>query len=163
FITSFGLKAYRRPLLDDEITRLTGLYDTARTQLMLDFKGALGVVVEAVLQSPGFLYRWELGPQLATMEGSVAKLSAYEIASRRSYFIWRSMPDQALFDAAAAGQLGTDSEISAQAQRLLGDARARGSIASFFADWLRMSQSAIEGRDKDPGLYPEFQADLKAA
>ncbi len=163
FIESFGLKAYRRPLLADEVTRLTALYDKARAELMLDFQGALGVVVEAMLQSPGFLYRWELGPQLATMDGAVAKLTSYEIASRLSYFLWRSMPDQALFDAAAAGQLGTDSEVLTQAQRLLDDPKARESIASFFSDWLRMSQEAIEARDKDPELYPEFQDDLKAA
>src|SRR6185503_15116913 len=104
-----------------------------RGELMLDFQGALGVLVEAILQSPGFLYRWELGPQLATMEGSVAKLTSYEVASRLSYFLWRSMPDQALFDAATAGQLGTEAEVTAQAQRLLDDPKARESIASFFS------------------------------
>ena len=163
FIQSFGLKAYRRPLRADEIEHLTALYDQARGALMLDFRGALGVLVEAMLQSPAFLYRWELGPTLSTMEGAVAKLSPYEMASRLSYFIWRSMPDQSLFDAAAAAGLGTDVEVTAQAERLFGDERAREAVASFFGDWLRMSREAIDERDKDPESYPEFQDDLKAA
>jgi hypothetical protein len=163
FIESFGLKAYRRPLLGEEKDRLKALYDKARGELALDFESALGVVVEAILQSPAFLYRWELGPQLATMDGPVAKLGPYEIASRLSYFLWRSMPDQALFDAAAGGLLGTEAEVIAQAQRLLGDTKARESVASFFSDWLRMSQDAIEARDKDTTLYPEWQPDLQAA
>jgi len=163
FIETFGLKAYRRPLLADEVTRLTALYDKGRGELMLDFNGAIGLVVEAMLQSPAFLYRWELGPQLATMDGAVAKLSPYEVASRLSYFILRSMPDQALFDAAAGGVLGTEAELKAQAERLLADPKARESIASFFGDWLRMALPQIEDRDKDPALYPEFQDDLKQA
>ncbi len=163
FIESFGLKAYRRPLSSDEVARLTTVYDSARSTLLLDFDDALRVVVEAILQSPAFLYRWELGSQLAALEGSVVKLTPYEIASRLSYFIWRSMPDQALFDAAAADELGTDADVMAQAERLLGEPRAREAIASFFSSWLRMSLEEIESRDKDPELYPEFGDELKSA
>jgi hypothetical protein len=163
FIEQFGLKAFRRPLLTDEVARLTALYDKGRGELGLGFNDAIGLVLEGMLQAPGFLYRWEQGPQPAKLEGAVVKLSPYEITSRLSYYLWRSMPDQSLFDAAASGGLATEADVMAQAERLLAAPEARESVASFFGDWLRMSEEAISVRDKDLGLYPEFQADLQHA
>jgi hypothetical protein len=163
FIEKFGLKAFRRPLLAEESARLSALYDKARGGLMLDFNNAIKVVLEGMLQSPGFIYRWELGPQAATREGAFIKLNAYEIASRISYFVLRSTPDQALLDAAAAGKLSTDAEISAQVERLLATSPAKESVASFFLDWLKMNAAQISVRDKDTQLYPEWNTELQQA
>jgi hypothetical protein len=163
FIEGFGLKAFRRPLLADEVARLTALYDKGRGDLKLGFNDAIKLVLEGMLQSPGFLYRWELGPQPPTKDGAVVKLTPYEVASRLSYFLWRSTPDQALLDAAAAGGLTTEQDIATQVDRLLAAMPARESVSSFFADWLKMSGEAISARDKDVQTYPEFQADLQAA
>ena len=106
FIKDFGAKAYRRPVSAEETTRLTALFKAARTTLMLDFNESIRVVVEAIVQSPGFLYRWELGNTAATLEGAVAKLTPYEVASRLSYFFWRSMPWLAVTWAPLAHALG---------------------------------------------------------
>lgn len=163
FIETFGAKAFRRPLDQPEAERLTALHEKGRGALKLDFNGAIGLVLEGMLQSPGFLYRWELGSQAAKKDGPVVKLTPYEMASRLSYFLLRSMPDQALFDAAAAGALSTDAEVKAQAERLLALPEARAAVASFFADWLRMNGEQIAARDKDLELYPEFLPDLQSA
>lgn len=163
FIEKFGLKAFRRPLLAEEIARLTALYDKGRGALMLDFNGAIKLVLEGMLQAPGFLYRWELGPQAPTKEGPLVKLTPYEVASRISYFVLRSTPDQTLLDAAAAGTLASDAEISAQVERLLGSMPARESVASFFLDWLKMTSEQIAVRDKDVALYTEWKPELATA
>jgi hypothetical protein len=98
FVEAFGQRAYRRPLVAEEVTRLRTLYDQGRERLKLDHAGALGLVVEALLQSPSFLYHWELGPTAATRgpDGAV-RLTAWELASRLSYFLTASMPDAELF------------------------------------------------------------------
>lgn len=154
FIKDFGAKAYRRPVSADETTRLTALFKAARTTLMLDFNESIRVVVEAIVQSPGFLYRWELGNTAATLEGAVAKLTPYEVASRLSYFFWRSMPDKALFDLAAAGNLKTADAVAEQAKRLLADDKAKATIGSFFDEWLGLEE--LPERPKDAQVYPEF-------
>jgi hypothetical protein len=163
FIEKFGLKAFRRPLVADEIAGLTALYEKGRGALMLDFNGAIKLVLEGMLQAPGFLYRWELGPTAPTKEGPLVKLTPYEIASRVSYFVLRSTPDQALLDAAAAGTLSSDADISAQVERLLGTTPAHESVSSFFLDWLKMTSAQIAVRDKDTELYPEWSPDLATA
>jgi hypothetical protein len=154
---------FRRPVLAEEVTRLTALYDKARGELKLDFNEAIKLVVEGMLQSPGFVYRWELGPQQPTKDGALVKLTPYEVASRISYFLLRSTPDQALMDAAKAGTLSTDAEISAHVERLLAATPSHDSIIAFFGDWLKATAPAIAGRNKDLETYPEFQPDLQAA
>ena len=105
FITTFGAKAYRRPLTTAETTTLTASTRPARTTLALDFNGAIGLLVEAMLQSPGFIYHWEIDPGPAIKDGAVVQLGNYQIANRLSYFLWGTMPDATLFAAAQAGQL----------------------------------------------------------
>ncbi len=161
FASTFGLRAYRRPLQNDEVDRLMALYQAGRTDLMLSYAGAIRLMVEGMLQSPSFLYHWELGNGLPTVEGQVVKLSHYEVASRLSYFLWGSMPDPMLFEAAAAGKLGTQGEIEAQARRMLGEPRGKETVSVFAEEWLNLDQ--ISERPKDPMLYPEFKDDLKAA
>lgn len=161
FITTFGLKAYRRPPLPAEADRLFALFQTGRTTLALDYAGGIRLVVEAILQSPPFVYRWELGPSAATLEGSVARLGPYEMASRLSYFLWRSMPDQALFDAALANKLATDADVDAQARRMVADPKAQDTVNAFFSEWLSLEQ--VVDRPKDAMLYPQWNDALKAA
>jgi hypothetical protein len=161
FVTSFGQRAFRRPLATDESDRLMALYQAGRSTMMLSYAGAISLLVEGMLQSPAFLYHWELGNNAPIVEGKVIRLGPWEQASRLSYFIWGSMPDQMLFDAAAGNKLGTQAEVEAQAKRMLGDMKARDSIAAFADEWLNLEQ--IFERPKDPGVYPEFKDDLKAA
>jgi hypothetical protein len=161
FLSSFGLHAYRRPLVADETTRLMALYQVGRTTLTLDYAGGIKLLIETMLQAPGFVYRWELGPVTPTLEGTVVHLAPYEVASRLSYFLWQTMPDQALFDAAAAGKLATPQDVEAQARRMIDDPKAHNMMASFFQQWLSLDQ--VAARPKDATVYPQFNDALKAS
>jgi hypothetical protein len=161
FATTFGLRAYRRPLVDREAESLVQLFKEARGAPGADYAAAIGAMIEGILQSPAFLYHWESGPAAPVMEGKVVRLGPYENASQLSYFIWGSMPDPALFDAAANNKLGSQQELELQTRRMLGDARARDTVAAFVEEWLALD--TVAERSKDPKLYPEFKDDLKAA
>ncbi len=152
FIDKFGRRAYRRPLTDGEKTRLSALYGRARSELGLDFAGAIGVLIEAVLQSPAFLYHWGSPEAALVMEQGVARLDGYELGSRLAYFLLGTMPDDALLDAAAS--LSTPASIEIQAQRLLADPRARDSVSAFMQELLELDR--LPDQVKDPALYPEF-------
>jgi len=161
FITSFGLKAYRRPLATAEVTSLTALYQAARTTLALDFNGAIDVLIEAMLQSPAFLYHWEVDPVATVRDGAVVQLGNYQVANRLSYFLWGSMPDTMLFAAAAAGQLATPEGIETQARRMLTDAKAQDMVADFVEDLLDTNTLTL--RPKDPAIYAMWNPDLITA
>ncbi|HEY2900865.1 MAG TPA: DUF1592 domain-containing protein [Polyangia bacterium] len=161
FINTFGLKAYRRPVASDEADRLFALYTLGRTTLALTYAGAIGLLVEGIVQTPTFLYHWELGNNAPTMEGKVARLNPYETASRLSYFIYNSLPDQPLFDAAAANQLSTPADLETQARRMLADSKGANTVANFVDAWLTLSD--VPNRPKDPNVYPQFNDDLKGA
>jgi hypothetical protein len=161
FITGFGLRAYRRPLTAREVDSLLQLYREGRTGLQLDHAGGVRLLVEGMLQAPAFLYHWESGPAAPAMEGKLVRLSPYQNASQLSYFLWGTMPDAALFEAAAANKLGTQAELEGQARRMLADPRARDTVSEFVTEWLGLDQ--VAERPKDPAVYPEFKDDLKAA
>jgi hypothetical protein len=161
FVEQFGARAYRRPLVADEVSRLLAVYQQGRAALMMPFAEAIGLTLEAMLQSSPFLYRWELGPQAPQVEGNVIRLGPYEVASRLSYFLWSSMPDKALFEAAAARALDTPAQIEAQVRRMVADPKAREGIGLFFEEWLDLE--SLTDRDKDPQLYPEYNDALKTA
>jgi len=161
FITTFGLKAFRRPLGSAEVDDLTALYNMGRTTLGLSFNAAIGLLIEAMLQAPGFIYHWELDPGAAIKDGSVVQLGNYQIANRLSYFLWGSMPDSALFTAAAAGQLSTAAGIETQAQRMLADPKAQDAVADFVDDLFDVN--VLASRPKDTTIYPMWNQDLASA
>ncbi|HYQ15485.1 MAG TPA: DUF1592 domain-containing protein [Polyangiaceae bacterium] len=161
FISTFGKRAFRRPLSDVESTRLNALYREARDSLGLGFNDAIGVLLEAMLQSPAFLYHWESPYEAPKRVGAAVELGPYDVASRLSYFIWGSMPDAALFDAAQNGALGTDAEIAAQSSRMLADPKARDAVKAFFREWLEIDQLAL--LPKDAASYPDYTDELKTA
>jgi hypothetical protein len=161
FIAEFGKKAYRRPLSSAESTRLSALYTDARTAQQMSFNDAIQLLLEAMLQSPAFLYHWESPYDAPKVSGSAVELGQYDVASRLSYFIWGSMPDQALFDAAGAGKLAADADIAAQAQRMLADDKAKEGATAFFREWLEIDQ--LPQLPKSTVEYPAYNADLKSA
>lgn len=135
FVSSFGRRAFRRALTPDEVdaylTKLTPVATDAN-----DFYRAVAVGVRAFLQDLEFLYRVEVGTQVSGSPG-VSKLGGYEVASRLSYFLWGTAPDEALLAAAEAGdRLQGPEAVRAAAARMLGDARARVGVDRFFALWL---------------------------
>lgn len=161
FITTFGQRAYRRPLGAPEVTRLTALYTSARADLKQTFNEAIGTLVEAMLQSPAFLYHWESPYEAPTLESGALRLGPYDVASRLSYFVWGTMPDQELFDAAATGKLVADADVAAQARRMLLDDKAKDAVSAFFSEWLELDQ--IEQLPKDAGTYADYGDELKLA
>ncbi|WP_437900119.1 DUF1592 domain-containing protein [Sorangium sp. So ce124] len=156
-IERLGKRAFRRPLAPAESERLARLFASGNDEH--GFSTGVELVIQAMLQSPHFLYRVEHGMPDPAGEGVVA-LSDHEIASRLSYLLWSSMPDDALFAAADAGELSTAEQIAAQARRMLEDPRARAAVANFHAQWLQLSN--IDTLTKDPAVYPGFHAGLPA-
>jgi hypothetical protein len=154
FIASFGKRAFRRPLAADEVARYQGVYDKAIAQ-GYDFKTGVEWVVFSMLQSTEFLYRVELG----AAQGADYMPTQFETASRLSYLIWQSMPDQALFDAAEAGQLASKEQIEAQARRLLKDPKA-ARLLEYFDQWLDLDR--LSGLEREPQIYPNLDPNLPA-
>ena len=163
FIEQFGLRAWRRPLEAEEVVGLTSLYDAAAELDPPQFDTALKLGVQALLESPNFLFRIEVGePYDSLRVGAVPgedparlRLSDWETASRLSYLLWQSMPDAALFEAAARGELATREQVGVQARRLLADERARPALLDFFDQWLRYAET--ERITRDPNYYPDFR------
>lgn len=146
-IESLAPRAWRRPLREGERDRLLDLYDALIDTQATDDEARAGVL-EALLLSPAFLYRIEGDPQ-------------YEMASRLSYFLWSSMPDEALFDAAARGQLHDPEEIEAQVARMLDDDKSWALVQSFAGQWLHFR--ALDDVFKDHSRFPNFDESLRAS
>ncbi len=155
WLGQFGTRAWRRPLTAAEQASMLTLYDEARVDN--DLATSVGLVLQALLQSPHFLYRVELGVPGEQGEPAV-RLGDWETATRLSYFLWGSMPDDELFDAAQAGALTRPEEIEAQARRMLDDPRARRMVGHFHEQWLGTIRLA--SLDKDTGMFPEWTAEL---
>lgn len=130
FIRVVGARAHRRPLTDDEVGEYRNVFMSGAGRFgPLDAETAgVRLTLEAMLQSPWFLYRIETSHD---REGRLVPLGQYEIASRLSYALWNSMPDEELFAAAAAGMLSDPDTVAIQAERMLDDPRAIEVVVSF--------------------------------
>ncbi|HEY6081059.1 MAG TPA: DUF1588 domain-containing protein [Polyangiaceae bacterium] len=136
-IESVGRRLYRRPLSEEQIAAYLTLQSFATEDtpdVTHDFYTAVNLVLRSMLQDPEVLYRIETGSPSA--EAGIYKLDAYELASRMSFLLWGSGPDDALLDVARAGGLLDAGSRSSEAARLLGDARARAQLERFHAMWL---------------------------
>jgi hypothetical protein len=161
FIQAFGARAFRRPLAQADVDHYTALF--AKGPMLFGtadpFIDGVELVITAMLQSPGFLYRGELGTNV--VNGRIA-LDGYEIATRLAYGLTNTMPDDALFAAAGAGTLGTRDGVRAQATRLLATPAAQQMVADFHDQLLHMRD--FDGVKKDAKTAPLFDgaaADLK--
>ena len=150
-IGSFASRAFRRPARDDEVNRLLGLYRSAREQGQT-FEEGCKLSLTAVLVSPQFLYRIELDP--ADNPTRPHALSDYELASRLSYFLWSSMPDDRLFELAAQARLHEPDVLDDQVKRMLADRKSAAFIDNFAGQWLELRNLA--NANLDPGKFPEF-------
>ncbi len=148
FIDEFGLRAFRRPPTSDETADLFALYQKVRgAEIGLGFPEAVRTLISAMLQSPMFTYRWELGDYKGNTQ-QLARLDDYAIASRLSYMILASMPDAELFSAAAAGQLTDPGKIGDQARRLLASDKAKLGLGEFVVQWLNVSYLPTLSKDE---------------
>lgn len=158
FIERFGRRAYRRPLAPADTDRLLRAFRAGRAEGT--FSAGIELVIQTALQSPSFLYRFELGGTTPA-NAKLVPLTQHEVASRLSYFLWASMPDAALDAAADAGKLGTPDQIAAQARVMLAAPRARAAVGDFYRQWLGLG--ALDGVAKDPAVYPELTDELRGA
>jgi mono/diheme cytochrome c family protein len=155
FLPGFLERAWRRPATAAEIKRLKDFYTAQAADGVSE---ALRAVLQATLMSPHWLYRGELG-------GADGKLTPHELASRLSYLLWGSMPDDALLTAAKNNQLATADQVKAQVTRMLADARARQGVTQFARDWLGTARADVmrKGAELRAGLSDaSLQADLEA-
>ncbi len=155
-IDSFGLKAFRRPLTTEESARFGALWTNRATITATgSFDEAAELIIRAFLLSPSFLTKGEFAKEEAN--GASYALNDYEVATRLSYLIWGSMPDDALFAAAAAGNLSTPDQIRIEAERMLADPKARGMVADFHKLYAHMGPSTRWAEyNRDTSLYPAF-------
>lgn len=159
FIKSFGHRAFRRPLNDGELAVFFGVLEQAPVESSLGDK--LGAVVEAFLQSPQFLYiSVDPGAEVPG-QADLFFLSDDALASRLSYFLWDSMPDEVLLARAAAGGLNDPAAIAEEVTRMLDDPRAHAMVARFHREWLHLYR--LETLTKSPEVYPTFTPALVAA
>ncbi|MBX7097422.1 MAG: DUF1592 domain-containing protein [Myxococcaceae bacterium] len=153
FIDGEGMRVFRRPVTAEEHARLSAAF--GRWLGALDFEGAVQLTLTAMLQSPQFLYRVELpGPP-----GEPTPVEPYAMASRLSYLLWESAPDQTLLDAAQADALRTPEQLRTQVTRLLADPRARRTLWSFHRQWLGLERVLDDEHTQrtaevDPGWTP---------
>lgn len=153
----FGKLAYRRSLSEDEKTRYFAYFDTLYREE--GFDSAISALLQMMLQSPHFLYRTELGRPDDDGDGVVA-LTGPELATRLSYLVWGSLPDDVLVAAGETGLLDTAEGIRDQVLRMLADPRAREAALHFHRQWLELTK--MPETYKDPALFPEFDEALKA-
>ncbi len=161
FATRVGRRAYRTALDAELVEGLLDVYRVGRTEG--DHRNGMRLMITAMITSPFFLYRVELDPPDLAAGADVVPLSMDERATRLSYFLWGSMPDDDLFAAADAGELATAAEIEAQARRMLDASvhpRARLTMERFAMQWLELE---LEGVSKDPEVYPAWDDELSAS
>lgn len=157
FVTTFGTRAFRRPLTDAEVARYALLFDVAPALFPEHDPAVAGVrlVIQNMLQSPFFLYRAELSTD-ETKLGIV--LDGYEVASRLSYLLWNTLPDDELFAAAADGTLDTADGVRDQALRLLEHPRARAQLRRFHVQVFGLAEYA--DLDKNTERFPTWRREL---
>lgn len=154
-IQRFALRAWRRPPTGAEVDRLMALYETG-VSIGSDFRSGLGQAMRAVLLSPHFLYRPELDSDLA--DHSPKALNGYELASRLSYFLWSSMPDDTLLSLAQSGALLEENTLRTQVRRMLDDPKAAALVENFAVQWLQFDRVAEADPVRD--LFPTFSPEL---
>jgi hypothetical protein len=153
FIKQFGLRAFRHPPNDAVVARYEKLFATGTT-----FEQGLELTLTAMLQSPYFLYRRELGEPDPQKPGQV-RLTPFEVATNIAYLVSRSTPDDQLLQAAGAGQLGTREQIDAHVERLLQDPKNRQTMHTFVGEWLEAKR--VADVLKDPAVF-DFNDALRA-
>jgi hypothetical protein len=158
-IRDFGSKAFRRPLTAAEEDRLFGIMGIAFRQ-GASIPEIFETVTVAILSSPHFIFRVEQDPEPDDEDG-IRELNGYELASRLSYFLWSSMPDQRLFDLAASGELTKREVLAAEAERMLADPKSRALVDNFAGQWLQLRD--VSRLMPDPEKFPDFDGELRTA
>ncbi|MDP1916280.1 MAG: DUF1592 domain-containing protein [Myxococcales bacterium] len=160
-LDTFARRAWRHRLSDDEKTSLRTVFTTVRALTGATWNDGLSAVVQVLLQSPQFLYITEVGSPIADAMRPTSQLTPLEIATRLSFLLWGSIPDDALLDAAEQGRLVTKEDVTTQARRLMADPRSRRGYLDFARQWLEVESLATT--NKDSTRFPNWNATLAAA
>jgi hypothetical protein len=157
FVERFGRRAYRRPVTAEESQALLALFSSDPEPVR-----AAGLVLQAMLMSPTFLYRVEVGsPTRDAARPDLVKLTGYEVASRLAFLMFGRAPDDALLDAAAAGALDTPDGVERVARGWFRDARFHDAMLGFAAQWLQTTK--LPRAQRDPAIYPRWKPELAAS
>jgi Protein of unknown function (DUF1592)/Protein of unknown function (DUF1588)/Protein of unknown function (DUF1587)/Protein of unknown function (DUF1595)/Protein of unknown function (DUF1585) len=157
-LRAFGRRAWRRPVTDTEVNGLMVPVMLARTNGD-SWEVGVSLALQAVLISPNFMFRVELDPTPTSLTPHL--LTSHEIASRLSYFLWSTMPDDALFAAADAGTLTDKAQLQTQVTRMLKDTKAKALVDNFGGQWLYTRQ--VDEVLPDTKMFPTFDAPLRDA
>ncbi len=150
-------RAFRRPVTSNEVDKLVSFAAMALKEGET-FEHAVGYSVQAILVSPQFLFRIERDPN-PNDAGAVHPVGDFELATRLSYFLWSSMPDESLFRAAAEGSLRKPAILEVQIRRMLADPKARALVENFAGQWLHLRN--LESANPDPDRFPAFDDELR--
>jgi hypothetical protein len=156
-LETLARRAYRRPTTEADVTELLTLYRMGRRDG--DFDAGIGRALEGLLSMPSFLLRLEEDPPAA--KGAPHRVTDLELASRLSFFLWRSLPDEELLAVAARGQLGRPEVLEQQVARMLADDKSSRWMKDFAGQWLMIRN--LQGHEPDPAIFPEFDDNLRAA
>jgi hypothetical protein len=161
-LSTLARRAYRRPVTPKDVDTLLTFYKTGRQSKTRDgsFDAGVQMAIERMLVDPDFLFRLEREPA-GLSAGSVYRLNDLELASRISFFLWSSIPDDQLIDLAARGRLRTPGVLEQQVRRMLADPRARALVDNFAGQWLVLRN--VRGVAPDTELFPDFDENLRAA
>ena len=155
-ITQLARRVYRRPVTKDEVASLTRFYKLAREQGQ-DAEHGIQLVLQALLVSPQFLFRIELEP----VDGAIHRISDVDLASRLSYFLWSSMPDERLLSVAESGKLHLPETLDAEVSRMLVDPKSSALAENFAGQWLEIRN--LEVAHPDPDTFPDWSPELREA
>jgi hypothetical protein len=156
-LSTLAHRAYRRPVSEKDVAPLRNLVATAQRE-GLSLQQGIATAIQAVLVSPDFLFRIERDPRDAP---PIRRVSDIELASRLSYFLWSSMPDDELLGLAEAGKLSDPKTLQAQVKRLLADARSGALVDNFAGQWLELRN--LDSVKPDPDKFPEWGPELREA
>ena len=157
-LASLARRAYRRPLGESDLAELYGFHEAGRREG--GFDTGIQLALERILVSPDFLFRMEKDP-VGAEPGSIYRINDLELASRLSFFLWSSIPDDELLDLAEAGGLREPGVLAAQIRRMMADARAGAFIENFVGQWLYLRN--LDSHYPLPAGFPEFDENLRHA
>ena len=155
-LLALARRAFRRPVTEADVTPLLAFYEQGKQEA--DFDHGIQSALEALLVSPEFLFRIERDPKTSA---SVYRLSDFELASRLSFFLWSSIPDDELLALAEQGRLSNATVLQQQVNRLLADPRSEAFVKNFGGQWLHLRN--LETSKPDPDVYPSYDDNLKLA
>ena len=157
-LTTLARRAYRRPVTEEDVQELLSLYHVGRNEG--SFEAGIQMALEGILAGPEFLFRVEHDPANVA-PGTAYPVSDLELASRLSFFLWSSIPDDELLSLAERGQIKDPAVMEQQVRRLLADSRSKALVENFAGQWLYLRN--MRSVSPDPDEFPEFDDELREA